>query len=146
MIWESQATLVDRPGGIATLVAACAQQNVVLLELRTDQGEDGRFVDAVLLAAPGGLTAEDVKRLFADVDTHGNITATPAEDPRFQATDELSQTRRRCPRILVAARLPWPVKSVPNRVKSQPQGGINSSSQHLDGEVSMGRPAGWMQG
>jgi hypothetical protein len=123
MIWESQATLVDRPRGIATLAAACAHQNVVLLELRTDQGEDGRFADAVLLATPGGFTAEDVEHLFADVHTYGNITATSAEDPRFEAPDELSRARGRRSRILVAARRPGRFLSTPTRMRSQPPAG-----------------------
>ena len=123
MFWEAQATLVDRPRGIATLAAACSHHNVVLLELRTDQGEDGRFADAILLATPGGFTTEDVEHLFSDVDTYGTLTALPAEDRRFEATDQRSRTRRRHRPIHAAARRPGQSLSDPTGIKPQPPAG-----------------------
>jgi hypothetical protein len=107
MFWEAKATLVDRQRGVATFTAACAEKNVVLLELRTDQHDDGRFTDAVVLAAPGSFTAEDVVHLFAGVDSYGDITAVPVQPDRLGATDHPTRRRRRRAGEKVAFR-GWP--------------------------------------
>jgi hypothetical protein len=104
MMWETQATLADRQRGLATLTAACARENVVLLELRTNQLDDGRFADTALLATPGGFKAADVEHLYAGIDLHGDITVGPGDPRRLDATDELGWARRRR-RLLIPAGL-----------------------------------------
>jgi hypothetical protein len=63
MMWKVRALLVDRPGAMAALTAACGEQAVNILGLQLCPVADGRVVDELILHTPGGWADADVERL-----------------------------------------------------------------------------------
>jgi hypothetical protein len=95
MWWQVGVCLAERQRGLAVLAARCAERNVLVLELRTTQEDSGRFGYEVVLLAPGAFTEADVRGLFADLATYGDIDAAPMPAPVAAAEPDASRRPRR---------------------------------------------------
>lgn len=63
MFWRVRAVLDDRPGSLASLATACAQQDVNILGLQIFPTTGERVMDELVLRTPEGWTGQDVEAL-----------------------------------------------------------------------------------
>ena len=64
MMWSAQAVFTERRIGVVAVVTAAAEHGMALMGLRSRPGWNGMLVDEIVLATPGGWTAERMEQLL----------------------------------------------------------------------------------
>ena len=83
MMWSVKAMFEDRRNGVAGVVAGATEQGMALIGLRSTPGWNGHLVDEIVLAVPGGWTAERLtEHLLAWGASSASVTSIDTDRPQ----------------------------------------------------------------
>lgn len=63
-MWTVRAIFSDRRSGVAAVATGAAHHNLVLMGLRSRPGWNGMLIDELVLATPGGWSAERLEEFM----------------------------------------------------------------------------------
>lgn len=93
MMFSAKAVFTERRSGVANMVVGVTGQGMALMGLRSQPGWNGMLVDEIVLATPGGWTAERLETFLLATGA-STVRVTPV-DAEGRAEGETAERKAR---------------------------------------------------